>query len=653
MESWELETYERLRNDPSHAQAFGQKSIERSYEDLLPALFPRALRSDFGDFHHRFWGWFWAIELDKPVERPFAALWFRGAAKSTSFEMAIAAAAARKTRRHVLYISGAHAQAYQRIAAIEAKLRSDEMQSMYPGVGRPMRSKESGSTKGWRQDYLYTESGFVVYGLGLDAAMRGVKAPDDFRPDLVVFDDIDDLKDSLPVVKTKLDKIEQNILMAMDLKNGAVMFGQNLIHSDSIASQLLDGRAGILANAIIDGPVRAFEGLEYREENYQDEHGRMRRRDRLTAGTPNWVGFTLEDAQRMVDNATLDSFLRESQHEIDRPVDGASFPMYDERYTVITWSMFGEKFGNLALDSKRIQPAYRIPPVGYIAHYQDIGGTIEHPNGNIWAWRPEFGMPLDDSIFVYRELCIPEWPEPRTLDASSIDIGRKIHELEGPWMEYLQMHHRGISHEANNEVRNYLKDLPLVGLKPLRFTQWNAHKTGGMDLLRSYMTVIDRDRPHPFGRPLMGRPRIYLVVDDDQGRYENGRVQPGWNERGLVRLRAEIVKHTYAKLQNPREKIFDDLVDPLRKLFEVFAVPAAKPSPEDEIKAMLPEAYRPGASEEAVAVLTEAQRQALPMTSYYMYHNAKAQYESQQHSGPRQEGYYERQARLRNGGGRR
>jgi hypothetical protein len=268
-----------------------------------------------GGRHARLWDWFEALT---PGVRPFprVEVWPRGGAKSSTGELGVSYCGTRQiqhngevrpSRRFALYVSETQGQANKHVQAIAAKFESLGMER---AVGK------YGNSKGWKVDLLRTENGFNALALGLDAAARGVKL-DDFRPDLIIFDDIDGRHDKPDTVKKKIDTITQSILPAGS-SDCAVLFLQNLIHKDGIVAQLVDGRADFLLDREVPTVEPAVEGLEFESEELPDG----RRRYRITAGTATWEGQDLETCERQLNDWGRVSFMREAQQEVDEVEDG-------------------------------------------------------------------------------------------------------------------------------------------------------------------------------------------------------------------------------------------------------------------------------------------------------------------------------------------
>ena len=97
-----------------------------------------------------------------------------------------------------------------------------------------------GTSRGWRRNRLRTAGGFTIDAVGLDTAARGLKVEEQ-RPDLIFLDDIDGKHDTLATTAKKIATLTTSVLPAGS-SNVAVIFVQNLIIKDGVASRLADGR---------------------------------------------------------------------------------------------------------------------------------------------------------------------------------------------------------------------------------------------------------------------------------------------------------------------------------------------------------------------------------------------------------------------------
>lgn len=266
----------------------------------LTAHFPSYVRAGFAPRHFALWEWLTAIGAFRP--RPFVAIWPRGGAKSTSVELGCAWLQARQTRRFVLYVSGTQAQADGHVQSVATLLER-------LGVARALN--RYGASRGWRQQELRTAGGFNVRAFGLDAGARGVKI-DDVRPDVIVFDDVDERHDTPLTVQKKIETITQTILPAGS-DHAAALFVQNRIHAGSIASMLADNAAPFLLDRLPVSEEPAVHGLTVATELQEG-----RTVYRVTGGTPTWDGQNRDVVEQQINTWGWDAFQREAQHVVAR-----------------------------------------------------------------------------------------------------------------------------------------------------------------------------------------------------------------------------------------------------------------------------------------------------------------------------------------------
>lgn len=281
-------------------------TLPESFPEWLGTLFPGYVKRSFAAHHERYWNWTWAIEPgEKPATPAIVGIWPRGGAKSTSAEMGTVALGARGKRRYALYVSGTQDQADNHVQTIGSMLESETVAKHYPSLGKRHVGKY-GNSQGWRRNRLWTDTGFIIDAVGLDTAVRGLKL-EDARPDLIILDDIDHLRDTVDATEKKLETIAKSILPAGS-NDVAVIAIQNLIIPDGVFSRILNRKTDILGDRIMLGPIPALENLEYQE---RDGMPAM-----LTKGEATWAGQTLEDCQRLVDLIGITGFLEECQHEV-------------------------------------------------------------------------------------------------------------------------------------------------------------------------------------------------------------------------------------------------------------------------------------------------------------------------------------------------
>lgn len=301
--------------------------------------------------------------------QPFVAIWGRGGGKSTNAEAAVVALGARRTRRYCLYVSGTQEQADAHVSNIASMLESDEIARFYPSMGERYLGRY-GNSRGWRRNRLRTAAGFVVDSLGLDVAARGVKI-DAQRPDLIVFDDLDDTEDSPETTEKKVRAITHKLLPAGST-DAAALGVQNVVHYESIFARLANLAtvpADFLADRIVSGPHPAVVGLR----TDRDAGGRYV----IEAGTATWEGQSLAVCQEQINEWGLKAFLAEAQH--DRvPPEGQAFPEFDPSVHVVD---------NFAIPSS--WPRWRAVDYGYAVPYCCLW-LARRPDGVIFVYREDY-----------------------------------------------------------------------------------------------------------------------------------------------------------------------------------------------------------------------------------------------------------------------
>ena len=275
------------------------------WDEWLFTLFPKHFSKPFADRHIEFWKWVESIKKGiRPL--PFVGLWGRGGAKSTNAEAAAIRLAAKKIRRYAWYASSTQDKADQHVDTIGAMLEQSDTNKYYPDLSDRAVNK-FGNSKGWRRSRLRTSSGFTIDALGLDTGARGAKI-DEQRPDLIIIDDIDELFDTFKITQKKIEVLTKSILPAGS-NDCAVLFIQNLIHMDSIAARLADGRADFIMDRIVSGPHPAVRGLVC-----EQVEGVFK----IKAGIATWEGQSLEIAQDQIKTWGYTSFMQEAQHEVEK-----------------------------------------------------------------------------------------------------------------------------------------------------------------------------------------------------------------------------------------------------------------------------------------------------------------------------------------------
>jgi phage terminase large subunit-like protein len=254
----------------------------------------------FADFHERMWEWGEGL-IPGVRPQPHIEILGRGLGKSTTAELICARAGSKLSRRFVLYVCGSQEQADEHVASIA---------SLFETMGVERAVGKYGHSKGWRRNQLRTANGFNVAAYGLDAGIRGVKI-DQYRPDLIILDDLDNGEDSLKTIEKKVRAVTKKILPTGSA-DCAILGVQNAIHEDSIFSQLSDGRADFLHDRYVSPMEPAVRGLAY--EIVPNPDGRNRYK--ITAGEASWAGKPLSVCEQEINDFGLRAFLEECQHDV-------------------------------------------------------------------------------------------------------------------------------------------------------------------------------------------------------------------------------------------------------------------------------------------------------------------------------------------------
>lgn len=273
-----------------------------SWQRWLASAAPHIDVSLMAQCHIDLWEWEEALQTGVTADAFFAD-WPRDYGKTTSMRLIMARMAVCLRRRFGLYVCSTQESANNHVTS---------MRSNFEALGLGRAESKYGHALGWSGERLRTSNGFTVVALGLDtAAIRGLNL-DNQRPDLIVFDDIDSLDDSVENVDKKKRTIAQTVI-ASGSRDCAYLFGQNEIHANSVMHWFVSGEADALRRRQVSKVV-AVEGFECKtvpslEVGKPDTY-------EISSGISTWPGKTLiewtETLNRMGENA----FRRECQHEL-------------------------------------------------------------------------------------------------------------------------------------------------------------------------------------------------------------------------------------------------------------------------------------------------------------------------------------------------
>lgn len=161
--------------------------------------------------------------------RDLVEIVFRGGAKSTIAEEAIAIGACLREFNHCFIIGASLPQAKKRLRAVRRMFEKNaSIRRLFGDLrGRP-----------WEDTELEFTNGIVIQAMGRGQAIRGTKT-EDFRPDLIVIDDIEDSDDiRTPESREKIhDWVMNELLPAADPDRRVRMLA-NDTHPQCLANKL-------------------------------------------------------------------------------------------------------------------------------------------------------------------------------------------------------------------------------------------------------------------------------------------------------------------------------------------------------------------------------------------------------------------------------
>ncbi len=570
---------------------------EQDWERWLRFYFPKPFSRPFTSYQRDFWEWGWRILPDRyyPARVECEP---RGVGKSTNAEVLVVSLLARKRKQAIGYVSGTQDKATKHFNSIKRKLENEILLRDYPHL-KPNIQKYRNIAGGWSQDRLVTDGQQTIIPITLQGSNRGFKSEDDTRFDLIVLDDIDSLGESPDVIMKNLELLKSEIIFA-GYANTTILFAQNLIHRDSICAKVLDYTADMLTDREFVGP---FPMMKWYDAEKMDMEGGGKRWV-ITAGEVFDEAIPLEYCESVLNQIGKDLFDRECQQDVTKVGNDKDFREWNEVYHVITQSEMVAGFPKVQVQDAN---GFFIPSRWHVGRGFDWGSTRAHPSSVASVTRPDQTCPHDDSHFFFSEVVLPTFPYDPSVAAEVVSPGRVAAAVKVSHQKFRlhdsQIEQSKMSHEASAAQSTLMLDLP--DELQLFFKKWKAAKGSGVPQMQNLME-IDYTKEHPFrrfpkghpreGQPLMGRPRLYLVVEDGQGElYVDGneklRVAGAKDSGGHARARYEIPLYNHRNAG--KKKIDDDWIDSARGIMATFGVESDKLTHSEQLDAMIPEKYKP------------------------------------------------------------
>ena len=573
-------------------------------KEIFPYLFSRP----YTTYQKEFWKWADTIEPDTRY-RPRIECQPRGVGKSTNAEAAVVKWVATKKRKMIGYVSLNDQKATKHFDSIKSMLEDSKFLSAYPHC-KPGIQKLRDVAAQWSRDAIVTESGAMIVPLSLQGSSRGWKSSTGSRFDVIVLDDIDELGQSVEFTR-KLINILKGEILAAGNDNTLVLMPQNLIYRDSICSQILDHRADILSDRIFCGPYPLLKWYDAEKLDLNDGTGA--KQWVITAGEPYDDAINLEYAQKLLNTFGKSLFDRECQQDVKTVEDDKDFREWDERYHIITYSEFRKVMEGVWNDQRNCP---QIPVRWNVGMGFDWGTTRGHPSSVAFVARPPEITPYSNLHFVFAEVVMPKFPLDAFETPEVVSPGRVAEAVQltlKEWnVEESQVQMKLMSHEASAALNTMALDLK-DDVK-MFWGKWKAKKGSGVPQIQNLLE-IDYTEPHPFrrypaghpkeGQPLMGKPRLYFVVEDSQGELwsdgTNLYVRGAVNSKGFARARFEMP--LYSHKNTGEDKIDDDFVDAFRGIMNIFGASADELTPlerrQKEITEKMPEYMANAETDEA------------------------------------------------------
>lgn len=552
--------------------------------------FPYIFTRPFAKYQEEFWDWGWKIPANGAV-RPRVECHPRGVGKSTNAEALVVSLVARKRRRMIGYVSLEEDKAGKHFDSIKALLENERLLNDYPHC-RPKVAKLKNTAAQWSRDALITQSDAMIVPLSMQGSARGWKSPTNARFDTILLDDVDKLGMSVDLIAKMLELLKGEILAAGD-QSTVILMVQNLIHRDSICSQVYDQRADIIVNREFSGPYPILKNYDAEKVDIEGDTNGAKRWV-ITHGEAYDPAIPVEYAESLLNQYGKAVFDREVQQEVFKVDDEKDFREWDEVYHVITYSEFVAYFKQFNVEvwsTARQHPV--IPPQWTVGMGLDWGSTPGHPTAVAPFARPNMAAPLNDCFFGFTEIVLPKFPHNVGEDVPLVSPGRVAAAIKSGLAEWNVSEDRVsmklMSHEASAALNTMIVDLP-DELKTF-FSKWKAKRGSGVPQVQN-MLEIDYSKPHPFRPQIIGRPRMYFVVPDEQGELKVGELgkyyvaQPT-DYKGLARARFEMPLYSYRN--TGAKKIKDDFCDALLGLANRFMFTATPLTKAEQREKALPE----------------------------------------------------------------
>lgn len=356
------------------------------------------------------------------------------------------------------------------------------------------------------------------------------------------------------------------------------------------------------------------------------KQGELRHLGTIPVHSSHWSKHPFKDERWRAAQAlfmTPEEIAQEIEIDYEASQPGRIVPMFNEVLHFITEDEFRCGF-NLK------QKDRLIPHEWQVGRSMDVGTSEDHPNITTYIARPSAAYKWTDSLFIpaihYAQ------------DGSScrdIAIGRRDENDVVTYPGLMQMERQYglsgranlslISHEAENELRTFAQDVPEY---PMTFHQVRAISNLGIAQMVNAFHLLPEANPfvrHPItNEPLQGRPRLYIIVENECKAYldaASGQLKRKMTtDRGKLRAWREIPAYHYPPSEKGKpvkerkpERFFEDFMSTLRWLMSFWGPGVAPMTTDEKVEAALPVHLQ----KEAVAGIADVEAQSIAEQGRY------------------------------------
>lgn len=352
------------------------------------------------------------------------------------------------------------------------------------------------------------------------------------------------------------------------------------------------------------------------------KQGELRFSGTIAVHSSRWQDHPWKD-ERWYLGQTLSMTAEEIAQELDRDYEasqpGRIVPMFHEAFHFITEDEFRRGF-----EIKANEPL--IPRAWKIGRSMDVGTSEDHPNITTYIARPSAAYKWTDSLFIPAIHYAKD-------GSSCFDIALGVKDSGGvlvyPGLKQIEAQYQLtgrselslISHEGESELRTYQRDVKEF---PLFFTQVKAISNLGIAQMVNAFHLLPE--PHPFvshpatGLPLQGRPRIYIIVENECKVYLDAESQELkrklTSDKGKLRAWQEIPAYHYPPSEKGKPvkarkpfRFFEDFMSTLRWLMSFWGPDIAPMTTDEKVEAALPAHLQVG----AIAAIDDVESQSIAL----------------------------------------